>query len=97
MYLYILSFAADLVMFADTKVELQRLINRLKEQCDRFLLKINIAKPNESRHEKTCLREVPTGPDLNRPAQLQKLALGLKLCLQKQETLHYLGSEQQMC
>ena len=31
-------------MFADTNVELQRLINRLKEYCDRSALKINIAK-----------------------------------------------------
>ena len=44
--LYILLFADDLVMFADTKIELQRLINRLKEYCDRFKLKINIAKTN---------------------------------------------------
>ena len=33
-------------MFADTKIELQRLVNRLKEYCDRFKLKINIAKTN---------------------------------------------------
>ena len=44
--LYILLFADDLVMFADTKIELQRLINRLKEYYDRFKLKINIAKTN---------------------------------------------------
>lgn len=31
-------------MFADTNVELQRQINRLKEYCDRSALKINIAK-----------------------------------------------------
>ena len=44
--LYVLLFADDLVMFADKKTELQRLINRLKEYCDRFKLKINIAKTN---------------------------------------------------
>ena len=49
----------------------------------------------EPRHEKTCLREFPTRSDSNRPAQLQKLAWGLKFWLQKLETLHYLGSEQQ--
>ena len=32
---------------------------------------------------------------LNRPAQLQKLAWGLKFWLQKLETLHYLRNEQQ--
>ena len=49
----------------------------------------------EPRHEKTCLREFSTRSDSNWPAQLQKLALGLKFWLQKLETLHYLGSEQQ--
>ena len=49
----------------------------------------------EPRHEKTCLREFPTRSDSNWPAQLQKLAWGLKSWLQKLETLHYLGSEQQ--
>ena len=38
---------------------------------------------NEPRHEKTCLREFPTGSDSNWPAQLQKLAGGLKFWLQK--------------
>ncbi|MEW8546516.1 MAG: reverse transcriptase family protein, partial [Candidatus Thiodiazotropha sp.] len=42
--IYLLLFADDLVMFADSKVELQRLINKLKEYCDTFQLKINIAK-----------------------------------------------------
>ena len=50
---------------------------------------------NEPRHEKTCLREFPTRSDSNRPAQLQKLAWGLKFWLLKLETIHYLGSEQQ--
>ena len=49
----------------------------------------------EPRHEKTCLRVFPTRSDSNWPAQLQKLARGLKFWLQKLETLHYLGSEQQ--
>ena len=47
------------------------------------------------RHEKTCLREFLTRSDSNWLAQLQKLAWGLKFWLQKLETLHYLGSEQQ--
>ena len=46
-------------------------------------------------HEKTCLREFPTRSDSKWPAQIQKLAWGLKFWLQKLETLHYLGSEQQ--
>ena len=50
---------------------------------------------SEPRHEKTCLREFPTRSDSNRPAQPQKLAWGLKFWIQKLETLHYLGSEQQ--
>ena len=52
---------------------------------------------HEPRHDKTCLREFPTMSDSNWPAQLhvQKLACGLKFWLQKQETLHYQGSEQQ--
>ena len=37
----------------------------------------------EPRHEKTCLRECPTRSDSNRPAQLQKLAWGLKFWLHK--------------
>ena len=41
-----LLFADDLVLFADTKVELQRLINRLKIYCDKFKLKINLKKTN---------------------------------------------------
>ena len=49
----------------------------------------------EPRHDKTYFREFPTRPDTNRPAQLQKLAWGLKFWLQKLETIHYLGSEQQ--
>ena len=55
----------------------------------------NNTELNEPRHEKTCLREFPTRSDSNWPAQLQKLAGGLKFWLQKLETLHYLGSEQQ--
>ena len=46
-------------------------------------------------HDKTYLREFPTRSHSNWPAQPQKLAWGLKFWLQKLETLHYLGSEQQ--
>ena len=44
--IYMLLFADDLVLFADTKIELQILINRLKLHCDTFKLKINLNKPN---------------------------------------------------
>ena len=47
----------------------------------------------ESRHEKTCLREFATRSDSNWPAQLQKLALGLKFWLQKLETLSHTASQ----
>ena len=36
---------------------------------------------NDPRHDKTCLREFPTRPDTNRPAQPQKLARVLKFRL----------------
>ena len=52
---------------------------------------------NGSRHEKMCLCEFPTRSDSNWPAQPQKLAWRLIFWLQKLETLHYLGSEQQRC
>ena len=39
---------------------------------------LNIIEP---RHEKMCLRESPTRPDTNRPAQPQKLARVLKFRL----------------
>ena len=42
-----------------------------------------------------CLRESPTRPDINRPAQPQKLARVLKFRLQNLEILYYLSSEQQ--
>ena len=49
----------------------------------------------EPHHKKTCLLEIPTRSDSNWPAQLLKLAWGLKFWLQKLETSHYLGNEQQ--
>ena len=58
-----------------------------------WLQQSEITIPFKPRHEKTCLREFPTRS--NWPAQLQKLAWGLKFWLQKLETLHYLDSEQQ--
>ena len=42
--LFLLLFADDLVMFADSKVELQRLINNLAKYCKTFKLKINMSK-----------------------------------------------------
>ena len=58
---------------------------------------ILILKVHEPRHEKTGLREFPSRSGSNPPAHLQKLAWGLEFWLQKLETLHYLGSEQQRC
>ena len=49
----------------------------------------------EPRHDKTCLREFPTRPDTNRPAQPQKLVRVLKFRLYDLEILYYLSSEQQ--
>ena len=49
----------------------------------------------EPRHDKTCLREFPTRPDTNRPAQPQKIARVLKIWLKNLEILYYLSSEEQ--
>ena len=70
-------------------------IYKLSRQRVSFSSKIIKNCMIEPRHEKTCLREFPTRSDSNWPAQLQKLAGCLKFWLQKLETLHYLGSEQQ--
>ena len=67
----------------------------LTKDYDKGGLKMIDLKTFEPRHEKTCPREFPTRSDSNWPAQLQKLAGGLKFWLQKLEILHYLGSEQQ--
>ena len=40
----LLLFADDLVMFAETKIELQRKLNRLYGYCQQWHLKVNIAK-----------------------------------------------------
>ena len=42
--LFVLLFADDLVIFAETVIELQRMINRLKEYCTIWRLTINILK-----------------------------------------------------
>ena len=47
----------------------------------RLILGIKMIKISEPRHDKTCLREFPTRPDTNRPAQPQKLARLLKFRL----------------
>ena len=44
--LFLLVFADDLVLFADSKVELQRLINKLATYCKTFKLKVNLGKTN---------------------------------------------------
>ena len=43
--------------------------------------KYNESLCREPRHDKMCLREFPTRPDTNRPAQPQKLARVLKFWL----------------
>ena len=40
--LFVLLFADDLVIFAETVIELHRLINRLIEYCDRWHVNVNI-------------------------------------------------------
>ena len=42
--LFVLLFADDLVIFAETVIELQRLINRLIEYCNRWHVNVNINK-----------------------------------------------------
>lgn len=42
--LFTLLYADDLVLFAETRIELQRMINRLKSYCDCWNLKINLQK-----------------------------------------------------
>ena len=41
---FVLLFADDLVIFAETVIELQRLINRLGGYCDRWRMKVNLLK-----------------------------------------------------
>ena len=45
----------------------------------KFLLLNSMANSSEPRHDKTCLREFPTRPDTNRPAQPQTLAKSLAI------------------
>ena len=49
-----------------------------------------IVRITEPRHDKTCIREFPTRPDTNRPAQPQKLPRVLKFRLLNLEILYYL-------
>ena len=42
--IFILLFADDLVMFAESKIELQRLLNKLYAYCTKWNLKVNIDK-----------------------------------------------------
>lgn len=41
---FVLLFADDLVIFADTVIELHRLMNRLSPYCDAWRLKVNLLK-----------------------------------------------------
>ena len=41
--LFVLLFADDLVIFAETVIELQRLIKRLADYCTRWHININIS------------------------------------------------------
>ena len=64
-----------------------------------FFLSVHLCgwwmSPFDPRHDKTFLREFPTRPDTNRPAQPQTLARVLKFRLLNLEILYYLNSEQQ--
>ena len=42
--LFVLLFADDLVLFAETVIELQRMINRLAVYCDMWHIKVNAFK-----------------------------------------------------
>ena len=44
--IFLLLFADDLIMFAESKIELQRLLNKLHEYCSQWDLKVNIDKTN---------------------------------------------------
>ena len=44
--IFLLLFADDLVMFAESKIELQRLLNKLHEYCSQWNPKVNIDKTN---------------------------------------------------
>ena len=65
------------------------MVNILYQKLFHLLLKVSAFPPvlhtcenaYEPRHDKTCLRESPTRPDTNWPAQLQRLARVLKFRL----------------
>ena len=42
--LFVLLFADDLVLFAETVIELQRMINRLAVYCDMWHIKVHVLK-----------------------------------------------------
>ena len=44
MKIFVLLFADDLVLFAETVIELQRMINRLAEYCDLWHIKVHVLK-----------------------------------------------------
>lgn len=44
--IFLLLFADDLVLLAETKIELQRLLNKLKEFCTTWNLQVNLNKTN---------------------------------------------------
>lgn len=44
--IFLLLFADDLVLLAETKIELQRLLNKLKSYCTTWNLKVNLNKTN---------------------------------------------------
>ena len=63
---------------AKAQQEFESLVETVKSEAKEAAGPLVLCEP---RHDKMCLREFPTRPDTNRPAQPQKLARVLKFRL----------------